>query len=68
MANANDGSCGTCAHFGDGVPAEQLVQIRVHSADDAGVIGGCDHPSNAALHLKVSPISSCDGYTPLEAA
>ncbi|MEE2907528.1 MAG: hypothetical protein VX527_06795 [Planctomycetota bacterium] len=69
MSNSNDGSCRTCAHFGDGVPSEQLVQIRIENQPDTNeVLGGCDLPANAALHLKVSPLSSCDGYQPLEAA
>ena len=68
MSNSNNGSCSTCVHFGDGVPSEQLVQIRVNGSNDGNVLGGCDLPSNAALHLKVSPISSCDAYQSLEAA
>ncbi|MAT80740.1 MAG: hypothetical protein CMJ29_03730 [Phycisphaerae bacterium] len=68
MSNSNNGSCSTCVHFGDGVPSEQLVQIRIHGSNDNNVVGGCDHPSNAALHLRVTPLSSCDGYESLEAA
>ncbi|MBG80028.1 MAG: hypothetical protein CMJ39_04860 [Phycisphaerae bacterium] len=67
MSHNNEGHCGSCAHFGDGIPSEQLVQIRINS-QDSGVVGGCDHPENSSHHLMVSPISSCDRYTPAEAA
>lgn len=67
MSNNNEGHCGSCTHFGDGIPSDQLVQIRINSQDD-GIVGGCDHPANSNLHLMVSPISSCDGYQPAEAA
>ena len=68
MLNITDGQCGTCKHFGEGMPAEQLVQIRInHTADDT-LTAGCDLASNATLHLRVSPIGSCDGYEAAEAA
>jgi len=59
---ADNGQCGTCSHFGDGVPAEQLVQLRINPAADDSVVGGCDLDANASIHLLVSPISSCDRF------
>lgn len=68
MLSINDGQCGTCSHFGGGIDQQQLVQIRINHEADESVTGGCDLPSNASLHLRVSPIGTCDGYAPVEAA
>ncbi|MCH2135459.1 MAG: hypothetical protein MK101_02630 [Phycisphaerales bacterium] len=62
MLNITDGQCGSCSHFGGGIPEEQLVQIRVNHTAQDDVVGGCDLDSNASIHLKVSPIGSCDRY------
>jgi hypothetical protein len=32
------------------------------------VIDECGHLKHAALHLKVTPISGCDGFVPAAAA
>lgn len=64
MANANSGQCGTCAHFGTDLPTEQLTQIRVNLDASHDVIGGCDDPSNASVHLRVTALGSCDAWTP----
>ena len=68
MLNINDGQCGTCKHFGGDMPQEQLVQIRVNHTANDDVVAGCDLSANASLHLRVSPISSCDGFESAEAA
>lgn len=68
MLNINDGQCGSCKHFGDGIPQEQLIQIRVNQTANDGTIAGCDLASNASMHLRVSPISSCDGFEAAVAA
>jgi hypothetical protein len=31
---------------------------------ELSMLDDCGHPKHAALHLKVSPISGCDGFTP----
>jgi hypothetical protein len=28
------------------------------------MVDECDHPRHAALHLRVTPISGCDGFEP----
>ena len=56
--------CGTCSHFGGDLPEETLVQIRVNPETEQPQLGSCDMPSNARLHLRVSPTSSCDAYSP----
>ena len=67
MNNHENASCGTCNHFGDGISAHQLVQIRVNPEASATVIAGCKAPVNAALHLQVNPTSHCDGWSPVAA-
>ena len=68
MLNITDGQCGSCKHFGDGIPQDQLVQIRVNHTASDGTVAGCDLASNASMHLQVSPIGSCDGFEAAEAA
>jgi hypothetical protein len=65
MLQVQDGQCGLCMHFGEHHPARQeLVQLRkVHSAPES-MIDECAHPKLAVLHLKVTPISGCDGFAP----
>ena len=65
MLQVHDGQCGLCAHFGEQHWARpDLVQIRTaHSAPEE-MVDDCGHPKHAALHLKVTPISGCDGFEP----
>ena len=61
----HDGQCGLCAHFGEDHPQlEKLVQIRVSKQAPDDLIDACGHPKHAALHLVVTPISGCEGFTP----
>jgi hypothetical protein len=59
----HDGQCGLCTHFGETHPrTEQITAIRrKHEAPEA-FVDDCGHPKHAALHLKVTPISGCDGF------
>lgn len=66
MADDN-GTCGSCAHFGQDLPSEQLVQIRVNLDDSRDIVAGCGAPNNASVHLRVSAIGSCDAWTPAAA-
>ena len=68
MITFSNGQCGTCAHFGNDIPEAKLVQIRVSQESSDEVVGGCDHPSNSNLHLRVAVVGSCDGYSPANAA
>ena len=64
MLQVHDGQCGLCVHFGENEPSEEpkLIQIRLkHEAPD-DLVESCGLPSNAALNLKVTPISGCAGY------
>lgn len=70
MSHLNDGQCGLCLHFGENHAGPHMVdvtQIRLtHEAPDT-VIDDCGHPKHADLHLKVTPISGCDGFEPASA-
>jgi hypothetical protein len=69
MPAINDGQCGLCSHFGEShKSSENLVEIlSTHQAPEA-LIDECGHPKHAPLHLKVSPVSGCDGFAPAIAA
>ena len=65
MLNVHDGQCGLCAHFGEHHKGDQkLVQIRVSKQADEKIVEECGHPKHAPLHLMVTPISGCEGFTP----
>lgn len=61
----HDGQCGLCTHFGESHPDDQqLVQIRTkHTAPD-DYVDSCGLPHNAAVDLKVTPISGCSAFEP----
>lgn len=61
----HDGQCGLCGHFGENhAKTNVLVTILSSKQADAAILDDCGHPKHAALHLKVSPISGCDGFEP----
>ena len=72
MQQVHEGQCGLCAHFGEhhegphqGAP--QLSQIRRSHEAPENLVDDCGHPRHASLHLKVTPISGCDGFEPARA-
>jgi hypothetical protein len=67
MLSIHEGQCGLCTHFGEHQPDEpKLSQIHLSREAPEDMIDECDHPKHAALHLKVTPISGCDGFTPVQ--
>ncbi|HEY1744209.1 MAG TPA: hypothetical protein VGG18_13655 [Granulicella sp.] len=65
MQAVHDGQCGLCSHFGEQhAKATVLVSILSSKKADEGMLDDCGHPKHAALHLKVTPISGCDGFVP----
>ena len=68
MIAVQDGQCGLCSHFGEEHAADaKIVQIRAsHSAPET-LVEECEHPKLAALHLKVTATSGCDGSEPAAA-
>jgi hypothetical protein len=69
MVTVQEGQCGLCAHFGEAhEKSEKLVSIRSTRQASEDVIDDCGHPKHATLHLKVTPVSGCDGFLPAIAA
>ena len=64
MLQVHDGQCGLCAHFGEphADHGPNLMQIRTKREAPETFLDDCGHPKHAPLHLKVSPISGCDGF------
>jgi hypothetical protein len=62
METIQDGQCGLCSHFGEEHKAGALVNILTSHQADLKIVDECGHPRHAALHLKVTPISGCDGF------
>jgi len=63
MLSVHDGQCGLCSHFGE-VHAKDPVLVSILSTKQApdSLVDLCGLPSNAAVHLKVTPISGCDAF------
>lgn len=69
MQSVQDGQCGLCGHFGESHSKnDALVSIITTKQADVVFIDECGHPKHAALHLKVTAISGCDGFVPAAAA
>ena len=65
MQAIHDGQCGLCGHFGENHGQnDALVSIVSSKQADVVLIDECGHPKHSGLHLKVTPISGCDGFVP----
>ena len=65
MLQVHAGQCGLCMHFGEThAPDTRLLQIQKSSQAPEDLVDDCGHPKHASLHLKVTPISGCDGFEP----
>jgi hypothetical protein len=65
MQHLHDGQCGLCTHFGETHSrVEELVKIRVSHEAPETLVDECGHPRHAPLHLRVTPISGCEGFEP----
>jgi hypothetical protein len=65
MEPVQNGQCGLCTHFGEHHHKDNvLISIVTTHQADLKVLDECGHPKHAALHLKVTPISGCDGFVP----
>ena len=59
------GQCGLCTHFGEThAKSDALISIMSTKQAETTLLDECGHPKHAALHLKVTPISGCDGFIP----
>jgi hypothetical protein len=68
METVKNGQCGLCAHFGEQHKTDVLVSIVTSRRADLKMLDDCGHPKHASLHLKVTPISDCDGFVAAAAA
>jgi hypothetical protein len=69
MLSVNTGQCGLCAHFGENHPQDsKIIQIRTQKQAPDDLVDDCGHPRHASLHLRVTPISGCDGFEAARAA
>lgn len=67
MLTIQQGQCGMCSHFGEGhEDKQQLVQIRTTHQAPEDYVDTCGR--NDDIHLKVTPLSGCDGFEPVAAA
>jgi len=67
MQMIHEGQCGMCTHFGEGHDdAPQLVQIRTTHKAPEDYVDTCGR--NDDIHLKVTPLSGCDGFEPVGTA
>jgi hypothetical protein len=65
MQQVQQGQCGLCGHYGEQHLRDQrLVQIRASHTAPETLVDDCGHPRHASLHLRVTPISGCDGFEP----
>ena len=69
MEAVHEGQCGLCTHFGEHhEKSNVLISIVSSKQADVVLVDECGHPKHADLHLKVTPISGCDGFVPVAAA
>lgn len=69
MQMIHDGQCGLCTHFGEHqAKSDVLVSIMTSKSAPETLLDECGHPKHASLHLKVTPISGCDGFVAAAAA
>ena len=67
MQQVQEGQCGLCNHYGEQhIRDQQLVQIRKSHVAPETFVEDCGHPRHAELHLRVTPISGCDGFVPAQ--
>lgn len=67
MQTIHQGQCGMCTHFGEHHPQDQkLVQIRTTHKAPEDYVDSCG--KNDDIHLKVTPLSGCDGFEPVGTA
>ena len=64
MVEVKPGQCGMCTHFGEGHDQPAVVEIRQSGQAPDDLVEDCELPRHASLHLKVTPISGCDGFEP----
>lgn len=65
MQAVYEGQCGLCTHYGEGQDGDtRLIEIRTSHEAPETLVEDCGHPRHASLHLRVTPVSGCDGFEP----
>jgi hypothetical protein len=62
MLHVQEGQCGLCTHFGEGHGDGLVVKIRSTHEAKEDLVEDCGHPKFVPLHLKVTAVSTCDGF------
>jgi hypothetical protein len=63
MIKVQTGQCGICRHFGERhKETSELQHMRTTSSASEVYTDECGHPTLVQLHLRVTPISGCDGF------
>ncbi len=62
MVKVTEGQCGLCTHFGEHIESPTLVSIRATHEAAESTVSDCGHPKLESLHLRVTPVSGCDGF------
>lgn len=63
MQKVSEGQYGLCTYFGESHNREErLVQVRVTREGPENLVDECGHPRYASFHLRVTPISGCEGF------
>jgi hypothetical protein len=69
MQSVSNGQCGLCGHFGENhAKNDVIVNIMASKQAETTLVDECGHPKLVSLHLKVTPISGCDGFIPAASA
>lgn len=68
MTHINEGQCGLCTHFDEHSKraTQEIVKIRRSHEAKEDLLAECGHPEHKHLHLRVSPLSGCDGFAPAD--
>jgi hypothetical protein len=69
MSSVSSGQCELCGHFGENhAKNDVIVSIMASKQAEPTLVDECGHPKLVSLHLKVTPISGCDGFVPAAVA
>ncbi len=67
MKPIHSGECGMCVHFGEEhADIPELARIHMSQQAPEDFVDACGHPQHAALNLRVTPISGCAGFEPVD--
>lgn len=66
MVKVREGQCGLCQHFGQHEGEEgknpQILEILSTQYASEDFLADCGQEQLSAMHLRVTPVSGCDGF------